>query len=89
MKQLDKSSPSRPARIIAEISNVGRVDVLPFHQMGRFKWKQLGIDYTLETVEPPTAKLVEWAVRYSDDEAQDVLNGMPVPFSLRSTHSRA
>ena len=33
--------------------------MLPFHQMGRFKWKKLGIPYTLETVEPPSNELVE------------------------------
>ena len=52
---------SQIAGFAAGLGNVERVDVLPFHQMGRFKWKQLGIDYTLETVEPPTAELVERA----------------------------
>ena len=33
--------------------------MLPFHQMGRFKWEQLGIPYTLEDVKPPTNELVE------------------------------
>jgi pyruvate formate lyase activating enzyme len=33
--------------------------VLPFHQMGRYKWKQLGLDYTLDEVEPPSSDLVE------------------------------
>ena len=27
------------ARFAAGLGNVERVDVLPFHQMGRFKWK--------------------------------------------------
>jgi len=52
---------SQTAGFAAGLGTVERVDVLPFHQMGRFKWKQLGIDYTLETVEPPTAELVERA----------------------------
>ena len=43
----------------AGLGNVERVDVLPFHQMGRFKWKQLGLDYQLDGVEPPSAELVE------------------------------
>jgi pyruvate formate lyase activating enzyme len=52
---------SQIAGFAAGLGNVERVDVLPFHQMGRFKWKQLGIDYTLQPVEPPTAELVERA----------------------------
>ena len=43
----------------AGLGNVERVDVLPFHQMGRFKWERLGLDYTLDDVEPPTPELAE------------------------------
>ena len=57
----DPEDISQTAGFAAGLGNVERVDVLPFHQMGRFKWKHLGIDYTLETVEPPTAELVERA----------------------------
>jgi pyruvate formate lyase activating enzyme len=47
------------ARFCAELGNVERTDVLPFHQMGRYKWKRLGLEYKLETTEPPSADLVE------------------------------
>jgi len=47
------------ARFAADLGTVERVDVLPFHQMGRFKWKSLKLDYTLESVEPPSPALVE------------------------------
>lgn len=47
------------AGFAAALGNVQRVDVLPFHQLGRFKWKELGIPYTLEGTRPPTADLVE------------------------------
>jgi len=47
------------ARFTAGLGNVERVDVLPFHQMGRYKWKELGMDYTLQDVEPPSEELVE------------------------------
>jgi pyruvate formate lyase activating enzyme len=47
------------AQFTAGLGNVERVDVLPFHQMGRYKWKNLGLDYTLEAAEPPSADLVE------------------------------
>lgn len=50
------------ARFAAGLGNVERVDVLPFHQMGRYKWKQLGIKYHLDSTEPPTAEAVERAV---------------------------
>jgi pyruvate formate lyase activating enzyme len=42
------------ARFAARLGNVERVEVLPFHQMGRFKWHELGIRYALEDVQPPT-----------------------------------
>jgi pyruvate formate lyase activating enzyme len=43
----------------ASLGNIQRVDVLPFHQMGQYKWKQLGMAYTLQQVEPPSMELVE------------------------------
>ncbi len=47
------------ASFAAGLGNVKRVDVLPFHQMGRYKWHKLGIPYMLEAVEPPSNELVE------------------------------
>jgi pyruvate formate lyase activating enzyme len=49
------------AGFAGSLGNVERVDVLPFHQMGRYKWKNLVLDYTLENVEPPNAGMVERA----------------------------
>ena len=46
------------ARFAAGLGNVERVEVLPFHQMGRFKWKKLDKEYTLDAVEPPSRALV-------------------------------
>jgi pyruvate formate lyase activating enzyme len=47
------------ARFCAGLGNVERVDVLPFHQMGRYKWQKLGLEYKLDQVEPPSADLIE------------------------------
>jgi pyruvate formate lyase activating enzyme len=47
------------ASFVAGLGNTERVDVLPFHQMGRFKWHQLGMAYTLENVSPPSPELVQ------------------------------
>ena len=49
------------ARFAAGLGIVERVDVLPFHQMGRFKWKELGLEYKLDDVQPPSAEVVERA----------------------------
>lgn len=49
------------AGFAAELGNVERVDVLPFHQMGRFKWERLGIRYALQDTEPPTPEACEQA----------------------------
>jgi pyruvate formate lyase activating enzyme len=40
---------------------VQRVDVLPFHQMGKHKWEQLKMAYTLSDTLPPTPALVDAA----------------------------
>lgn len=50
------------ANFAAALGNVDRVDVLPFHQMGRYKWHKLGLEYALETVIPPVYDLVDETV---------------------------
>jgi len=47
------------AKFAASLGNVERVDVLPFHQMGRFKWKDLKLNYPLDLVQSPTRRLVD------------------------------
>jgi pyruvate formate lyase activating enzyme len=55
----DAEDVARIASFAAGLGNVERVDVLPFHQMGRYKWERLGIKYTLDSVDSPSADLVE------------------------------
>ncbi len=38
----------------ASLTNVSRVEILPFHQMGRDKWAEIGMKYELDDTEPPT-----------------------------------
>jgi pyruvate formate lyase activating enzyme len=49
------------AAFAAGLGTVERVDVLPFHQLGRFKWKELGLDYELSDLAPPTSEVIERA----------------------------
>jgi pyruvate formate lyase activating enzyme len=57
----DMDDLARTAEFAAGLGNVERVEVLPFHQMGRFKWERLGLEYTLQDTEPPTAEAAERA----------------------------
>jgi len=46
----------------ASLGVVERAEILPFHQMGRYKWENLQLDYTLEKTEPPTNESIAKAV---------------------------
>jgi len=59
----DADDISRIASFAASLGNVERVEVLPFHQLGHFKWQKLGIPYRLEHTQPPTVDAVNQAVR--------------------------
>jgi len=52
---------SQIAGFAAGLGNVERVDVLPFHQLGRYKWRELGLTYTLDKFLPPTSGQIESA----------------------------
>ena len=47
------------AGIVEQISVVTRVEVLPFHQMGRDKWATLKLPYKLADTSPPSKELIE------------------------------
>ena len=44
---------------IDTLNNVQRVEVLPYHTLGTFKYEELGIPYRLEGVEPPTKERID------------------------------
>ena len=54
----DPEDVAKIASFAASLGNVERVDVLPFHQLGRHKWKRLGLDYKLEATESPTTEVI-------------------------------
>lgn len=42
------------AGFAASLGNLERVELLPFHQLGRAKWAELGLAYSLAETPPPT-----------------------------------
>jgi pyruvate formate lyase activating enzyme len=59
----DANDMAQIARFAASLGNVRRLEVLPFHQMGRFKWQELGIRYALGNTEPATKEAQEAACK--------------------------
>jgi pyruvate formate lyase activating enzyme len=47
------------ARFVAPMKNVEWVEVQPFHQLGAFKWKAMGIEYKLLNTPPPSPDLIK------------------------------
>jgi pyruvate formate lyase activating enzyme len=46
------------AKFVAPMKNVEWVEVQPFHQMGEFKWKAMGLPYRHYDTPPPSRELV-------------------------------
>lgn len=49
------------AAFIRELRTVERVEVLPYHTLGVFKWENLGVPYPLEGIDPPSPERVAHA----------------------------
>ena len=56
-------------KFIDSLSNVKKVEVLPYHSMGEYKFRELGIDYSLKGTEPPSKERVENAKKILTDNA--------------------
>ena len=49
----------RVADFCATLRSLQRVEILRFHQLGRSKWEELGLNYALNHSQPPSAELAE------------------------------
>ncbi len=49
----------RAAEFVASLSNVEKLELLPYHEMGRHKWEALGAEYRLNDTRPPSREELE------------------------------
>ena len=54
----DEEQLTKLRQTIDTLQNVQKVEVLPYHTLGTFKWEQLGIPYSLKDVATPTAEQI-------------------------------
>lgn len=55
----DAESARRLAEFIKPMKNVEKVELLPYHELGKHKWAALGDTYQLEDVHPPKHETME------------------------------
>lgn len=48
-------------QFISELTTVKKVEILPYHDLGKYKWEELGCKYELEGVPPATSSDVNRA----------------------------
>ena len=59
----DEPSLTKLGAFIKTLTNVKKVEVLPYHALGVPKWKSLGLPYTFENIMSPTAEQCALAER--------------------------
>jgi len=47
------------AEMIAPMGNVEKVELLPYHELGKHKWEMFGDSYSLDHIAPPSPKVIE------------------------------
>lgn len=47
------------AKFVAPLKNVEWVEIQPFHQLGAFKWKAMGLEYKHLNTQPPSPDLIK------------------------------
>jgi pyruvate formate lyase activating enzyme len=59
------------AAFCASLGVVERVEILPFHQLGEYKWERLKLDYKLRDTRPPSGELIAQVIGIFQDAGLD------------------
>lgn len=57
----DESDLLNLKNFLSSLSNITNIEILPYHNLGKFKWKKLCVEYPLENTPPATSQDVERA----------------------------
>ncbi len=47
------------AEYLSKYNVISRIEILPFHKMGEYKWQELNLEYELKDTPPPQKKSIE------------------------------
>lgn len=61
------------AKYFKDYKTIERVEILPYHTLGVYKYKELGIDYLLKNTPPPTASSISLAKSIFDKYFKEVV----------------
>ena len=48
-------------QVISSLKTVEKVELNPYHELGKFKWENLGFEYPLKNIKPATDKDIKRA----------------------------
>ncbi len=63
------------AIILSQYSNIERIELLPFHKMGEYKWTELGLDYKLSDINEPDKMAVVEAMSILKKHNLNIVTG--------------
>lgn len=58
---LDEKYLFKLGEFLAPLSNIKKIETLPYHSMGKYKYEKLGIDYVLKDTPDATREQAQWA----------------------------
>lgn len=66
----DETDLNEMADFISTLTNVQKIEILPYHKLGVYKWEALGLEYPLKQIEPPNDAQVEKALHILSRKCQ-------------------
>lgn len=69
----DLASAKLLAEFINPMTNVERLELLPYHEIGTYKWKEYGEEYELSHLSPPSKESMNTLVKFFEEYELNVI----------------